>query len=1295
MNKKLRGGSFIAAGLVTCAAFGFAAFNPSVVRDGKKSFDSNNGKGSIAANASVNVLANESDIDSMLTYTVSSNSINLNGNSIVIKKTSTEENDGVNIFLDANHDGVADNDRPFMYEDGDGNKTSDIPADLSVYGLSGYKEENFEGDMTVYMQGGQVKRIIGAQSGGTFKKVDGKVGVYVSGGKVTSGIKGVSYISADTVDVKVTGGEVNYDGAFGIAPALVGAEASSYSSNVTVGDVNVEITGNACLLGAGAYSESAAAKATYGATVTGDVNIKIGAAGEGNIFGLNGAFVGVNSSTVAGDVNYELVGNAESNGYLNMISGNSKVAGILNIAWKNGMVTSNSYNYEHMPMVRNSTVKSIKARAQEDAEIGCSYFVLLYKSTVDDIDVDLTATKAKISSDLNSDLLNESTYKGKVNNGGIIRYDDQYGRKECDLYGEYNIKKNMDVTSMYVCGANANVTVDKGVTVSVEKNNIDTGSITTAGAFNNNGIIEAEGYFSTIGTGTLINNGQIDVAQNIQLAINGELTNEGRINVGANFTSAGAKIINNGDLIINGRATFNYNKDAETDEIINNKDAYLAIAGRSTICGFTLVNKGEINLGMNTSERYGVDVTYWNGGEKLGKIINYGKIYGSTGVSLGGTSIFDNYGEFDLLNSTGNNNGLSIMNDAYLINREGATLKFKSDIYNLGYIYNYGKCIQKGKGNSLGTIICVKNIDFELSDESILANNENHIFYPVAFSYPDAIKKITTVAIEIGVMVDESDETLYAEFGKYVSVKVNEMADGYTFADIESVAFVGSDDVFDASEDNIFSGLMPANKAEIVINVKSSDGKQITLDTNEINVAPLKVGVDAGTVYDLTTIKISNDGNTGTVKYVESALNPLPEGLEIVDGKIVGTPEKAYEEGFEAKVVITGKNLTRASVTVKFEKINKGTPKFTTPKVFGYEGDTLRQVKISSTNLGFYGWKEDVNSVLDSDYNEETGYTLYFYPIDPDNYDWSLIEAGEWDAANARLEINVKIDIRKKGTPEKTPVVAPLVYEFSANANAIIADVELPKIDEGVFAFVDSADTKLETGTYEVIFTPNDVETIEWLLSTEALEHEAKINEDGSISYKATVTVAKEEAKDVKEEQNIDDNKKEITKPAKREGYSEEAKSDISYGPAVGTKLTLKNYIYKVTKVGTKDSKVIGEVSVVGYKKKTVKKVNVASVVKIDGVTYNVTAIGNKAFKNKKVTKVTIGKNVKTIGANAFAGNKKLKKVTVKSNVISKIGKKAFFRKGGKKLVIKVPKKLKKKYKKLLKKAKTNKYIVK
>lgn len=1282
MNKKLRGGSFIAAGLVTCAAFGFAAFNPSVVRDGKKSFDSNNGKGSIAANASVNVLANESDIDSMFTYAANGNSLNLKGNSVVIKKTTTEGSDCANVFLDANHDGVADNNRPFMFKGTDGEMTADLPVTTDITGWGNSSNTDVpDGDVTIYMEGGQIRDLYGVNACG--KTLNGKVGVYISGGKITEDVTAAYGITAPVVECKVTGGEIGYN-----FNGVVGA-----NSCTNVGEVNFEITGNKCITGnSGISYDSTRAKATYYGSVKGDVNIKIGAKEGENVFGTYGGFCGVNHTNVEGDVNCEYVGDAISDNFVNMISNKSVVSGDLKVNWKKGNVSSTNRSYpQHWGLVSDgSKVRNVIVRAADNANLKTESYITLYKSTADNIDIDLSNATTYYGNTYDYYML--SNYNCTINKSGIIRFNDPYGRKTCYLFGDYEIKKDMDITNMHVYGANANITVDKDVTVKITKNDIDTGSIGTEGNFVNNGRIDLEGSFAGVDYAGLTNNGIVNVDENMQFRLKGTLVNNNKISVGNNFNASGSKIINNGDLIINGRTSLSYNKGAETDVIENNKYAYLGFGGRSSMNGLSLVNKGEINLGMESSDKYGLEVTYWNGGEKLGKIINYGEIYGTSGISLGGTSIFDNYGEFDLLNSNGNNNGLSIMSEGYLINREGATFKFKSNIYNLGAIYNYGNCEQKGEGEQVGTIYCAKKVNFELSDQKLLTSTRNHIFFPVTLTYPGMVAEATMDAVESGI---EGDENIYAEYGKDINVEVTKMAEGYTFADVESVAFVGSEDTFAATGDNSFKATMPANKSEIAINVKPAEGKQITLDTTEINVAPLTVGVNAGTVYDLTQIKINDDGQTGTVKYAQSNSNPLPEGLKIVDGKIVGTPEKAYLDGFDAKVVITGKNLTRATVSVKFEKINKGTPKFVTPKPFGYEGDTLGKVKINQLNLGSYSWKEDLDAVLDSAYNEETGYTLYFYPNDADNYNWSLIEAGEWDAANVRLEINVKIDIRKKGTPEKTPVVAPLVYEFSANANATIADVELPKIDEGVFAFVDSADTKLETGTYEVIFTPNDVETIEWLLSTEALEHEAKINEDGSISYKATVTVAKEEAKDVKEEQNIDDNKKEITKPAKREGYSEEAKSDISYGPAVGTKLTLKNYIYKVTKVGTKDSKVIGEVSVVGYKKKTVKKVNVASVVKIDGVTYNVTAIGNKAFKNKKVTKVTIGKNVKTIGANAFAGNKKLKKVTVKSNVISKIGKKAFFRKGGKKLVIKVPKKLKKKYKKLLKKAKTNKYIVK
>ena len=103
--------------------------------------------------------------------------------------------------------------------------------------------------------------------------------------------------------------------------------------------------------------------------------------------------------------------------------------------------------------------------------------------------------------------------------------------------------------------------------------------------------------------------------------------------------------------------------------------------------------------------------------------------------------------------------------------------------------------------------------------------------------------------------------------------------------------------------------------------------------------------------------------------------------------------------------------------------------------------------------------------------------------------------------------------------------------------------------------------------------------------------------------------------------------------------------------------------------------------------KKNVKKVSIPATITVKGMKYQVTAVSKDAFKNnKKVTQVTIDKNVKNIGKNAFYGCKNLKKVIIKTTKLTKktVGKNAF--KGiHKKATIKVPKKKLNAYKKLLK----------
>lgn len=113
------------------------------------------------------------------------------------------------------------------------------------------------------------------------------------------------------------------------------------------------------------------------------------------------------------------------------------------------------------------------------------------------------------------------------------------------------------------------------------------------------------------------------------------------------------------------------------------------------------------------------------------------------------------------------------------------------------------------------------------------------------------------------------------------------------------------------------------------------------------------------------------------------------------------------------------------------------------------------------------------------------------------------------------------------------------------------------------------------------------------------------------------------------------------------------SKSDPSI-PAEGVTIkdTAKGVEYKVITAGK-----------VAYAKTTSTSTTVAvpATVKIDGITYQVTSIAANAFKNnKKIKRVTIGKNVQVIGAKAFYGCKKLSSVTIPSKVKT-IDKKAFY----------------------------------
>ncbi|MEE1228774.1 MAG: leucine-rich repeat protein [Lachnospiraceae bacterium] len=99
-------------------------------------------------------------------------------------------------------------------------------------------------------------------------------------------------------------------------------------------------------------------------------------------------------------------------------------------------------------------------------------------------------------------------------------------------------------------------------------------------------------------------------------------------------------------------------------------------------------------------------------------------------------------------------------------------------------------------------------------------------------------------------------------------------------------------------------------------------------------------------------------------------------------------------------------------------------------------------------------------------------------------------------------------------------------------------------------------------------------------------------------------------------------------------------------------------------------------------------KLVIPATIKVGDKKVKVTEVAAGAFKNhKEIKTLVIGKNVRKIGSNSFKGDKKIKKIVVKSKKIKKIAKTAFKKAGTKKTVVKVPKKMKKTYKRMFKKA--------
>jgi len=155
--------------------------------------------------------------------------------------------------------------------------------------------------------------------------------------------------------------------------------------------------------------------------------------------------------------------------------------------------------------------------------------------------------------------------------------------------------------------------------------------------------------------------------------------------------------------------------------------------------------------------------------------------------------------------------------------------------------------------------------------------------------------------------------------------------------------------------------------------------------------------------------------------------------------------------------------------------------------------------------------------------------------------------------------------------------------------------------------------------------------------------------------------------------------------------------------------VTAKSYVYKIDQANTASLQAVNPKD---------KNISVPASIKVDGKSYKVTKINANAFRSSKVQNVTLGKNVKTIESQAFINCKKLislktnenlqeiqadafikcpkfRTLIFKSKKMKTLSSKAFSGTKLSRLKVQIPKKMKKKYSKMLIKAKIKKSNIK
>lgn len=526
------------------------------------------------------------------------------------------------------------------------------------------------------------------------------------------------------------------------------------------------------------------------------------------------------------------------------------------------------------------------------------------------------------------------------------------------------------------------------------------------------------------------------------------------------------------------------------------------------------------------------------------------------------------------------------------------------------------------------------------------------------------------------IMFDEGDREVHVGSTISLGARFNASAKGrmtVTNSNDDVIEVTPTDDGICEYQDIEVKGLK-AGTSTVTISAKNAEGSDVTA---QVEITVLDNVVDYATIDgeasseqllkygDTTTLKGVATSQTGDVTEKLTWKSSNEDAVRIVSG----------EDTDEVVIEAVGPG----SSTISYGSDAEGGVRATLVVNVYYE---VTEVKVDATDI-------TLPATL------KTQITATFNEYAEDEFVWtssdeSIVKIINDNTGAANMQM-ITIEAVKTGSAIVT--VESKTYGKSATVNVTVTDNKAIKVLINNQTSISKTLKVNETMSLVGTAAANEGEVTEKLTWSTSNDKVVKIVEDkgnGKIKVKAVgagnAVVTYASVSGVKATVSFKVEKVVIPKPV--------VKPTVKEGPKAGAIVSDNTYSYKVTKAGTSNTE--GEISIKVVANKNAKTVKIPDTVTINGIKYKVTSIEANAFKNnKKITKVIIGKNIKLIGAKAFFGCKKLKKVIVKSKVLSKVGKKAFYRKGGKKLTIKVPRAKKKKYKKMFKRAKTNKYKVK